>query len=307
MIDPTFYYVKSACPDETADKSAANQVTTFCFWAPYIAWAFAYQNAAAIAVLSIDRFIAITFPFWYKVVITKTRARRITYITWASIISYLSLHFTLLQIGYTTVIWVPADGRCMYKVHSESAHISEWRFKIIEDSVFFLFPLAVTVVCYLIILVKLIKSRHQKDELAAIQKKPLCLTLFIVITSCIPWILYFIANYMHFRVKHVDVMIISYIFFYVSPIVNPIIFSTRSKTFHYVFWERFLKSKSRRQESYMRRYLKQKSSSSKSNTSSYSRRGNFLPPKSRDQISLKSKCEPSSALVLENTYKDQCV
>ena len=42
----------------------------------------------------------------------------------------------------------------MYKVYSESDHISEWRFKIIEDSIFFLFPLIVTVVCYLFILVK---------------------------------------------------------------------------------------------------------------------------------------------------------
>ena len=54
----SLYYGGSPC-DPTAES-----VTPFCYWAPYLAWAFAYQNAAAIAILSLDRFIAISFPFW---------------------------------------------------------------------------------------------------------------------------------------------------------------------------------------------------------------------------------------------------
>ena len=50
--------------------------------------------------------------------------------------------------------WVAADGRCMYKVQSETDGESGWRFKIIEDCIFFVFPLVVTVVCYFSILVK---------------------------------------------------------------------------------------------------------------------------------------------------------
>ena len=50
--------------------------------------------------------------------------------------------------------WVAADGRCMYKVQSDTDGESGWRFKIIEDCIFFVFPLVVTVVCYFSILVK---------------------------------------------------------------------------------------------------------------------------------------------------------
>ncbi|XP_063685601.1 neuromedin-U receptor 2-like [Bolinopsis microptera] len=309
MVHPSLFYGGSACPDET---TASDSVSTFCFWSPYIAWAFAYQNACAIAILSLDRFIAISFPFWYKVMITKTRARRITYITWGSIISYLALHAILLHIGYTTVVWVPADGRCMYRVQSDSQDIdSEWRFKIFEDSIFFIFPLVVTVVCYLFILAKVIKSRHQKEELVAVQTKPLCLTFCIVVSSCVPWILYFISNYMQYRVHHINVMIVSYIFFYVSPIVNPIIFSTRSKTFHHVFWDRVIRSKSKRKESYIKRYKRHKSGSS--TTSYQSRAAPRISNKSRD---IEPKLPPKTlqnlkpinaldnGLVLENECKD---
>merc|ERR1712176_556443 len=81
-----------------------------------------------------------------------------------------------------------------------------------------------------------------------------------------------------------NVMIVSYIFFYVSPIVNPIIFSTRSKTFHHVFWNRVLKSKSKRKESFIKRYLKQKSASS--TTSNYFKPAPRISQKSRNMENM---------------------
>lgn len=49
--------------------------------------------------------------------------------------------------------WVPGDGRCMYKVR-DGPPDEQWGFKIIEDCVFFVAPFVVTIICYILILVK---------------------------------------------------------------------------------------------------------------------------------------------------------
>eukprot|EP00116_Pleurobrachia_bachei_P008228 sb/3468490/ len=67
MIYPKLFYGREPKPCSSGFGGVVEHVqelTGFCIFAPYIAWAFAYQNASAIAIMSVDRMLAISLPFW---------------------------------------------------------------------------------------------------------------------------------------------------------------------------------------------------------------------------------------------------
>ncbi|XP_063162859.1 growth hormone secretagogue receptor type 1 [Candoia aspera] len=203
-----------------------------------------YSTILNITALSVERYFAVCFPLWAKVVITKSKVKLLILVLWA--VSFVSAGpiFVLVGVEHENGTNPLDTNECRttdYAIHSGLLTIMVW-----TSSVFFFLPVFCLTVLYSLIVRKLWKRKKKdigpktpiRDKYNRQTVKMLAVVVFAFVLC---WLPFHIGRYLvskSFEVGSLDIAVISqycnivsFVLFYLSAAINPILYNIMSKKY----------------------------------------------------------------------------
>ncbi|XP_044290542.1 growth hormone secretagogue receptor type 1 [Varanus komodoensis] len=203
-----------------------------------------YSTILNITALSVERYFAVCFPLWAKVVITKGKVKLVILVLWA--VSFVSAGpiFVLVGVEHENGTNPLDTNECRtteYAIQSGLLTIMVW-----TSSVFFFLPVFCLTVLYSLIARKLWRRKRKdvgpktsiRDKYNRQTVKLLAVVVFAFILC---WLPFHIGRYLFsksFEAGSLEIAVISqycslvsFVLFYLSAAINPILYNIMSKKY----------------------------------------------------------------------------
>ncbi|XP_063775678.1 growth hormone secretagogue receptor type 1 [Pseudophryne corroboree] len=219
--------------------------SALCKLFQFISESCTYSTILNITALSVERYLAICFPLRAKVLITKGRVRLLILLLWA--VSFLSAGpiFVLVGVEYENGTDPLDTNECKateYAVRSGLLTVMVW-----TSSVFFFLPVFCLTVLYSLIGRKL--WRRKRDTIGPFSlshrdknnKQTVKMLAVVVFAFILCWLPFHVARYLFsksFEAGSLEIALISqycnlvsFVLFYLSAAINPILYNIMSKKY----------------------------------------------------------------------------
>ncbi|XP_039194113.1 growth hormone secretagogue receptor type 1 [Crotalus tigris] len=203
-----------------------------------------YSTILSITALSAERYFAVCFPLRAKAVITKSKVKLLILVLW--VISFVSAGpiFVLVGVEHENGTNPLDTNECRiteYAIHSGLLTIMVW-----TSSVFFFLPVFCLTVLYSLIVRKLWKRKKKNiGPKASIRDKynrqTIKMLAVVVLAFVLCWLPFYLGRYLFsksFEVESLDIAVISqycnvvsFVLFYLSAAINPILYNIMSKKY----------------------------------------------------------------------------
>ncbi|XP_060623503.1 growth hormone secretagogue receptor type 1 [Anolis sagrei] len=203
-----------------------------------------YATILNITALSVERYFAVCFPLWAKVVITKGKVKLVILVLWA--VSFVSAGpiFVLVGVEHENGTNPLETNECRtteYAIQSGLLTIMVW-----TSSIFFFLPVFCLTVLYSLIVRKLWRRKRKdigpktsiRDKYNRQTVKMLAVVVFAFILC---WLPFHIGRYLFsksFEAGSLEIVVISqycnlvsFVLFYLSAAINPILYNIMSKKY----------------------------------------------------------------------------
>ncbi|XP_026561452.1 growth hormone secretagogue receptor type 1 [Pseudonaja textilis] len=203
-----------------------------------------YATILNITALSVERYFAVCFPLRAKAMITKTKVKLLILVLWA--ISFVSAGpiFVLVGVEHENGTNPLDTNECRiteYAIHSGLLTIMVW-----TSSVFFFLPVFCLTVLYSLIVRKLWKRKKKNiGRKTSIRDKynrqTIKMLAVVVLAFVLCWLPFYLGRYLFsksFEGESLDIAVISqycnvvsFVLFYLSAAINPILYNIMSKKY----------------------------------------------------------------------------
>ena len=198
----------------------------------YLFWATAISSTYNLVGVTLERFVAIVFPFKYPSIYTKRRVKYMFCTVW--IFAYIAKSDLVIFTFYNST-----NGMCAYDIPSQSIKIfvSIWAL-----SLTYVIPLCALVIMYIKIILTLRRSENNQrqmlggQEMSSAKWKVVRILLIVSITYVIFWTpaeLIFVGAHFDFEYLEASATLrrIFFIFPLANSVVNPVIYCLKYKQF----------------------------------------------------------------------------
>ncbi|XP_053246531.1 growth hormone secretagogue receptor type 1 [Podarcis raffonei] len=203
-----------------------------------------YSTILNITALSVERYLAVCFPLWAKVVITKGKVKLVILVLWAVSFASAGPIFVLVGVEHENGTNPSDTNECRateYAIQSGLLTIMVW-----TSSVFFFLPVFCLTVLYSLIVRKLWRRKKKdigpktsiRDKYNRQTVKMLAVVVFAFILC---WLPFHLGRYLFsksFEDGSLEIAVISqycnlvsFVLFYLSAAINPILYNIMSKKY----------------------------------------------------------------------------
>ncbi|XP_044141372.1 motilin receptor [Bufo gargarizans] len=202
-----------------------------------------YSTILHITALSIERYLAICFPFKAKVFITKKRVKMVIVLLWAIALSSSAPLYNLFEIVqiYNYTISSKISWECKYTKYAKESGLLKIMMWV--TTVYFFFPMLCLTVLYSFIGKKLWKSKNTLRGPNAVNREKchrqtVKILAVVILAFIICWLPFHIGRIIYANTSDYQMMKFSQYFnivamplFYLSASINPILYNFISKKY----------------------------------------------------------------------------